>query len=67
MITGADTYSGINAALLARYAERVWTEAGETDYIPLLEQAGMEQVESRLVLIGGSPEGNSAVMEGPAR
>ena len=65
MITGADRYSGINASLLARYAERVWTPAGEEDYAALLDRAGMDQAAERLVLIGGAG-GNTAVMEGPA-
>ena len=65
MITGEDGYSGITASLLARYAERVWTPFGETEYAALLEQAGMDGAAERLVLIGGS-EGSTAVMEGPA-
>ena len=67
MITGENTAAGIHAALLANYAERVWTEAGEVDYAALLEQAGMEEAADRLVLIGGGGTGGSALMEGPAR
>lgn len=69
MITGADEYSGITAALLARYAERVWVEPGAdgVDYGALLTEAGMEQAEERLVLIGGEAgAGSRAAMEGPA-
>lgn len=65
MITGADEYSGINPSVLARYAERVWTKAGEADYAALLTEAGMEFAAERLVYIGGS-EGSTAMMEGPA-
>lgn len=65
MIAGEDGYSGINASLLARYADRVWTQEGEEDYAALLAEAGMDFAAERLVLIGGS-EGSTAVMEGPA-
>ena len=65
MITGDDGNSGINAALLARYADRVWTQAGEADYAALLSEAGMDLAAERLVLIGGT-EGSTARMEGPS-
>lgn len=73
MVAGTDEYSGIDAGLMARFADRVWVEAPEAeglDYAQLLEQAGMEAPERRLVMIGasaGNAEESWAIMKGPAR
>ena len=67
MITGADACSGIDAGLLARYADRVWVplSAEGTDYAALLFDAGMDRAAERLVILGAA-EGGRAVMEAPA-
>lgn len=56
MVAGTEEYSGIGPQLLARYADRVWVKAGETDCVTPLEQVGMEQAAQRIVYIGGTAE-----------
>lgn len=61
-LTGADPNSGVTAQALADCVYRVWAappEGENTDYAALLEQAGMDRADQRLVLLGGSrPEGS---------
>lgn len=69
MVAGTDTASGIGPELLAAYAERVWVRPPEdpsVDYAALLEQAGMDRADERIVFIGQTDgEGNWADMTGP--
>ena len=56
MLTGTDLNSGITAGLLADCTDRVWIAPPNTegtDYVALLEQAGMENASARLVSLGG--------------
>ena len=70
MITGTDQYSGIGPELMVRYADRVWVLPAQTegvDYAALLEQAGMGEVQERLVVLGQpSPDEAWAAMCSPA-
>ena len=60
--TGEDTVrngqsGGVTAALLARYAQRVWLPAPEwddTDYAALLAAAGMDDAGARIAVAAGN-------------
>ena len=51
-LTGADAVSGLTPDLLETGADRLWMVGGETALLDLLEQAGIQEGERRLVLIG---------------
>jgi len=69
MAAGTDTASGIRPEFLAACAERVWVKPSKdepVDYAALLEQAGMDRAEERLVLIGQTDgTGSWAAITGP--
>ncbi len=57
VVRGGNLNSGVTAALLARYARRVWLPApqwDDTDYAALLTAAGMGDAQARIVLPDGA-------------
>ncbi len=57
VLEGSDGESGQSAAVLARYAQRVWLVPGETaaeDYIAALETAGLADAAENCVLMGST-------------
>lgn len=62
LLPGEEVRSGITAAALAPYADRVWLDAGVDagHYADVLTAAGMENAAGRLVVPAGSQSGNGS-------